>query len=256
MTRMDRPTFRQTQEAEERRVKEIIARDKRERDADLFRRSVMDGSAEAERVKRRNETDLEWRQRVARLDDFASAEGGSILTDEMENRGEHTEAFVMHIETGTLSKTKLRKSQSGMIRMYNNGQIDADQFSAAIEIAHVAERIEMTVGFRTSNLSFRVDHSGSAKNVLIEHIGQVRSEMSYSLWRSRLPVPRRMIIDLITSDRAMAATARVFKTSWPIARSKMIDALDMWIRIRNEMDKSVTVDDLLAAQRRVIDKGE
>lgn len=196
------------------------------------------------RVKRRDETHAQWQARMDAMSDFERETGEPIITPEAEAHGEFDDVFVPD-EGGHLTKTKRRRSASSMARMHENGQITADQHAAAMEIALVAELIERSVSVRGASLEARVDSSGSGRDVLVERLAIVRLERAYSDWRRFLPMPRRMVIDMVLADRDLFATARVFRVSWPTARKRLIAALDRWIDIRERTWRNVDERDVL-----------
>lgn len=196
------------------------------------------------RVKRRDETYALWQARLDAMSDFERETGEPIITPEAEAHGEFDDVFVPD-EGGHLAKTKRRRSASSMARMHEKGQITADQHAAAMEIALVAELIERSVSVRGASLEARVDSSGSGRDVLVERLAIVRLERAYSDWRRFLPMPRRMVIDMVLADRDLYATARMFRVSWPTARKRLIAALDRWTDIRERTWRDVDERDVL-----------
>lgn len=172
-------------------------------------------------------------------------------TPESERHGGFVEVTVV-ADDRSQATVKRRKSSSGLIRLYENGHITAEQFAAALKIASIIESIEKVTSIRSASLEARVDYSASAKDVLIENISSVRDEMAYSIWRAKLPMPKRMVIDMLVFDRPLAATARVYKVSWVKARCVLRDALDCWISVRDDFERLVDVDDLKAAHYRLL----
>lgn len=172
-------------------------------------------------------------------------------TPESERHGGFIEVTVV-ADDRSQATVKRRKSSSGLIRLYENGNITPEQLAAALKIASVIENIERDTSIRSASLEARVDYSGSAKDVLIENISAVRDEMAYSVWRAKLPTPKRMVIDMLIMDRSLAATARVYRVSWVRARTILCDALDNWVSIRDDFERLVDVDDLKAAHYRLL----
>lgn len=196
------------------------------------------------RVKRRDETYALWQARLNAMSEFERETGEPIITPEADAHGEFDDVFVPD-EGGHLAKTKRRRSASSMARMHEKGQITADQHAAAMEIALVAELIERSVSVRGASLEARVDSSGSGRDVLVERLAIVRLERAYSDWRRFLPMPRRMVIDMVLADRDLYATARMFRVSWPTARKRLIAALDRWTDIRERTWRDVDERDVL-----------
>lgn len=173
------------------------------------------------------------------------------LTPEAEAHGDYAEVTVV-AEDRSIATVKRRKSSSGLVRMYENGNIDDEQFKAAMTIAKVIETIGRDVSIRSSSIKARVDNSSGNKNDLYEGIGHVRDEIAYRKWRDRLPTPKRMVIDMLVVDRPLAATARIYKLSWAKARIALIDALDLWVRLRDDAEQMIDEDDIKSALYRLL----
>lgn len=149
-------------------------------------------------------------------------------TPEQEQHADYVRGEIMHIETFTRATVHRVRQASSLLHLLDKGHLTAEQYFSALQIASVAEKIEKAVAVRCASLEARVDNSGSGRNVLVERIGSVRLERAYSQWRTRLPVPRRMVIDMVLEDRALFATARRYRVSWPRAKAMLANALDVW----------------------------
>lgn len=181
----------------------------------------------------------------------------NIITPETEQHGTYEAGFVMHVETQTTAYTKRHKGFSSLVRMHENGQIDDGQFIAAQTIVIVAEKAGNDVGVRGASLEARVDNSGGNRDLIIEHIQSVRDEIAYNKWRRTLPMPRRLILDMLLVNRPLAATARKYKMGWPRARKLFVQSLDRFIDIRERVAEQVDEQDLDAAHKRLaLDFGE
>jgi hypothetical protein len=139
---------------------------------------------------------------------------------------------IIHVETFTRATVHRIRQQSSLRKLLDDDQIDEDQFFAALEIASVIEKLERNASVRCASLEARVDCSGSGTNVLVERLYHVRLERAYSTWRAKLPMPRRMILDMIVKDRALKATARVHNMGWPRAKRLLGNALHEWAKDR------------------------
>lgn len=203
------------------------------------------------RAKRRNETDLEYRRRVEQLDREQRDMSGPLVTPEAERHGDYRDGFVLHIETNTLAHTKRNRDVSPFLRLYDNGQIDKDQFAASQEIAEAARQRTIAMGIRGPNYEARVDNSGNNRDELLERLSAVQLEISYSRWRDGLPMPRAMYVDMLTSGVSLFTIARRHKMGWPKARKRLIRVLDLWIEVRDRVAKEVDQDDLDAAHMRL-----
>jgi hypothetical protein len=146
-----------------------------------------------------------------------------------------------------------RQRQGALARMAELGTIDIDEFAAACEIAAVAEMIESNVGVRASSVEARVDGSGSARDVLVEALGRVRAEMTYTIWRQHIPMPRAMILDMVVRDLPYVAVSRAYRLNYRTARKRLISALRMWMEISWEVRRTVTTDEVLEVYQRLGD---
>lgn len=138
------------------------------------------------------------------------------------------------------------KRQNPVARMFEDGQLTEEQFDAANQIAAVVEAIERSVSVRGASLEARVDCSGAARDLLIESLALIRLDVIYSAWRNRLPTPKRLVIDMLTANRSLVATARVHRVNWRKARKWMLSALDRWIEIREQHWHAIGEDDVQA----------
>lgn len=202
------------------------------------------------RAKRRDETHAQWQARIDAMAPFERETGEPVLTPEALAQGDWEPAFIPD-QGGHLTKTMRRKSVSSMARLHDNGQITGDQWAASQEIALVAEMIERSVSVRGASLEARVDSSGSGRDVLVERLHLVRMEQAYTQWRQHLPMPRRMVIDMVLGDRELFATARVHGVGWPRARRLLLGALNSWIDIRAKVWRDVDERDVLARYARL-----
>ncbi|MBP6554635.1 MAG: hypothetical protein KA233_03045 [Novosphingobium sp.] len=145
---------------------------------------------------------------------------------------------------------KRNRITNPMLALYERGSITEEQFEASVEIARVAEIIAQAVGTRSASLEARVDNSGSAKDLLIEHIGRVRLEATYSEWRQTLPMPRRMVIDLVTGSVSLTVSSRRYRMRKRKAKVILVDALDRWIGLRSKIESEIEEQEVIAAHFR------
>jgi len=200
-----------------------------------------------ERRKLPGETDLQWRTRIAQLDQDKRLENGEPVSAFTEQHGEYEPVFVMHVETGTLHHTKRHKGQSALFRMHQNGTLDNDQFVAAQTIMFIHEMIKRGADVKCASLEARVDNGGGNRDASYEALKQVRAEMAYTIWRKRLPAPRPLVLEMLTAPRPMSATARKYKMGWRKARERFVRSLDEFARIHREVTKVVKNEDILRA---------
>ncbi|MEO0699971.1 MAG: hypothetical protein AAFY81_09705 [Pseudomonadota bacterium] len=180
------------------------------------------------RAKRPDENDLQWRSRLAREDEAKRRKGEGIVTPETLAQGGLKSDFVWHGDTSARADTLRRQSRSSLSDMHSRGSITDEQLNSARTIAEIAEMIERNVRVGTSSVEARVDCSGSARDALFESLRMVRAEAAYSEWRVRLPLPRRLVIDMVIEDSGFKAIARRHNTKWADARERLLRALDDW----------------------------
>ena len=193
-------------------------------------------------AKRADENHLQYRSRIARLEDIKRRRGEDLITPEARRHG-LTESLVRDDEGRTWQSYK-RRSSSALALMREKGQLTDEQFYSAQRIAEIAEMIERTVAVGSASMEARVDCSGSARDALNESLYRVRAEGAYTEWRSKLPLPRRMVIDMVTQDAGLKAIARAHNMGWPRAQRELSEALDRWPDIFARYVKAIEQDDL------------
>lgn len=209
------------------------------------------------RMKRPHETHWAWRSRLIAQAQQERDKAEPLITKQTERHGDYDDEFVMHVETGTQVRTKRNRGISSLVRMHNSGHLDNAQYEAALRIARIAENIERAVSVRCASLEARIDCSCAGRDALVEHLARVRDEIAYSRWRIRIPLPRRMILDMILVDRPLATTARMYGMRWETrggrkgARDLFIGALDLWCDLRERVGKDVDESDLGRAHARI-----
>lgn len=139
-----------------------------------------------------------------------------------------------------------RRLQSPLNRMLTAGKISRDQLAAAERIAFVIELIQRSTSVRSASLEARIDYSGSARDVLVEGLNTIRAEAAYSAWRQRIPVPKAMIIDMVTSNTSYVAVARKYGLHYRTARKRLLKALDLWQDLEASMRDRITAEDAQA----------
>lgn len=179
-------------------------------------------------ARRAGETLWEWRARLAAQSEAEQRKGQDVVTPETRRQGGLSKEFVTHAETGTTTTSYRRKSRSALAYMRERGSLTDDQFYSAQRIAEIGEMLQRSVSVGCASLEARVDCSGSARDALNESLYRVRAEGAYTEWRHKLPVPRRMVIDMVTSDAGLKAIARTHNMGWPKAQAILKDALDSW----------------------------
>lgn len=197
------------------------------------------------------ETHREWQDRLDIADLVRRRPGEPLIPPEAEAQGDYADSVITHVETDTRALTKRNRQQSALALMHERGAITPAQYEAAGQIARIAESIERAVALRGARLEARVDCAGSARDMLTERLSHVRLEMTYNRWRDRLPMPRRMVIDMVIGDRDLVGTARVHNVPWREARRRLIAALDLWLDLRDAVWREIDADDTGRAYRRL-----
>lgn len=122
-----------------------------------------------------------------------------------------------------------RKRPNALQRAYERGDLDDDQLAYAHEIASVAELIKRDVSTSTASLEGRVDVCRFNDGTIIEGLRLVRFQMAYTMWRSALPAPKALVLDMIQDDPLpYSSAARLHGVGHKKARQRLIQALDAW----------------------------
>ncbi len=201
------------------------------------------------------ETYREWQDRVDADHLVRRYPGEPLIPAEAAAQGDYADCVVTHIETNTRAQTKRNRQQSALALVHERGAISAAQYEAAGQIARVAESIARAVSLRGSRLEPRVDFGGSGRDMLTERLGLVRLEMTYTRWRELLPMPRRMVIDMVIGDRDLVGTARVHNVPWREARRRLLAALDLWLELREAVWREIDAEAAGRAYRRLGEGG-
>ncbi len=177
-------------------------------------------------AKRTDENHLQWRARISRMEDTRRRQGEDTVTPEAQRHG--LSPSLVRDEDGRTWQSFRRKTPSALARMRERGNLTDDQHQSAQRIAEIAEMLERTVAVSCASLEARVDCSGSSRDAIHESLYRVRAESAYTEWRAKLPLPRRMVIDMVTQDSGLKAIASRYNMGWPRAQSILKEALDLW----------------------------
>ncbi|MXO67777.1 hypothetical protein GRI72_02880 [Altererythrobacter marinus] len=199
-------------------------------------------------AKRRDENYLQWRSRVARARETQRRQGEGIVTPETLRQGGLVEGYA---PTQERARTYHRKQRSALKAMHDRGSLSSEQFGAALQIARIAERIEREAGVSCASMEARVDCSGSASDKLVESLYDVRAERAYTQWRQSLPIPRRMIVDMVLRDHRLKAIASRYNMGWPKAQRLLGQALDNWADIYRKAMREIGQEDVDAMHERL-----
>ena len=148
-----------------------------------------------------------------------------------------------------------RQRQGALMRLYQHGSIDNQQFGWAEEIAAEHARISADVTVRSGCLE-RVDHGRVGTEVFFESLGAVRRAWAYSRWRDALqllvkdgtPAP---ILAMVVEDCGLVEVSRRFGMHHRRAKKLLIDALNLWPQLLADARRKVSDDDLLEIARRL-----
>lgn len=199
-------------------------------------------------AKRRDETFLQWRARLAREQETKRGKGDDIVTPERLAKGDLQPALSPDQER---ARTYRKRSTSSLARLCVRGALDANQLGAAQEIAQIALRIGGEVGYGTSSAEARVDCSGSGHTYGDEHLHRVCLERAYTEWRSALKQPRGMVLDMLTEDHRLAAIATRYGRNWKRAMEALREALNVWPQYKREAFQGITQEDVDRINRKV-----
>lgn len=141
--------------------------------------------------------------------------------------------------------------QGGLARLCTAGDIDADQLAAAVSIALVHARITADVTIGTVSYETRVDQSGAGSGMFFEKLGAVRAEVTYSLWRQRIAEPL-VVLAMIVDDIGVTRAAAQFRMRNARAKKLLIDALDLWNTMNDQVRREIDHASLAAAQAGIL----
>jgi hypothetical protein len=198
-------------------------------------------------AKRPDETDLQWRSRLAREQETRRRQGEDIVTPERKAKGDLEE---INAKVDGLVRSYRQRTNSSLARLCVRGVIDADQLAAAQEVAMHCQRIRDEVRGSSGALSEQVDCSSSGKNYGAEHLHRVCMERAYTEWRADLPQPRGMVLDMVTEDHKLAAIAARYGRNWKRAIMTLKEALDAWPHYRREAFDGIRQEDVDRANAR------
>lgn len=202
-------------------------------------------------VKRRAETDLQHKQRLALSDVLAASRVDVLVTPETRQHSKYREQTIID-DSGAYALVEKREVNSAFRSMLDRAVITAEQFDAAMEIAVVDEAIRRSVGGGCASMEARVDCSQrSSDGMLVERLSVARLAVTHTRWRAALPAPKSMVLEMIRRDAQLAMVARSYNRSWPWARGVLFDALDRWIGLRELVWRQVDESDLEAVYRRL-----
>ncbi|WCT78650.1 hypothetical protein [Novosphingobium humi] len=182
--------------------------------------------------------------------------------EERELAAQHSRARGLygHRRNGTVETHQAAATmrQGALARLHRSGAISNDQLGWALEIQAEHERIDADVTVRSASLETRVDLSVCPDAAFFESLGRVRRAMAYSRWRRELPTVcadcltgAQHVLAMVVDDLGVTWAARRLRMSVRRTRKVLLDALDMWPGILEEVRGQVDEKDLLLAHRRI-----
>lgn len=142
-----------------------------------------------------------------------------------------------------------RTRQGALARLHAAGRIDTIELGRAAEIAAIHARIVSGIGIRTVSLETRVDVSRRSGRG-IETLAQVRRQMAYTRWRSRLRQPGP-VLAMICDDIGVSVAAKRWRMRNSRALELLRDALGEWPEALHWARVEVDDDDLARAEARI-----
>lgn len=141
--------------------------------------------------------------------------------------------------------------QGALARLYEAGDIDAEQLAASVSIVAVHARIIGPVTIGTVSYETRVDQSASGGHLALERLGAVRAEVTYSHWRQQITDPAA-VLAMIVEDLGVTRAAQKFRMRTAKAKKLLTDALDLWIEMNGRICREIDDASLAAAQAGIL----
>lgn len=146
-----------------------------------------------------------------------------------------------------------RTHQGALAGLHARGVITAEQLGWAVEIASVAEAIERDVAMTIVSYEPRIDNSASARNVLVEGLMKARRELAYSRWRKMLPMPKRLVLDMLVGEPIGYATAaRRYGVHYRKVKKYLLRAIDRWPECMDWAENQLDREELERARDRLL----
>lgn len=115
-----------------------------------------------------------------------------------------------------------------LLQLERNGTIDKEQLEWAAEIANVHRSIESDVAIKIASFETRVDQSKRGP-LIAEGVYRVRMHVAYTIWRSQLPAPKQLVLDMIVGDAiGYTVAARRHRVHNRKAKAQLLAALNRW----------------------------
>lgn len=184
----------------------------------------------------------EWKARKAQMRD-----AGRTLAPGIEEAVAMREFWKGIAGTPETLERASRTNQGSLARLCRDGTITANQLAAAEQIRQIAETIRASVALPIASWETRVDSGFRPELQFFEALGKVRGEMAYTRWRSAVDGPLSMLLDMIVGDEGYSVVAVRYRMGPQRAKRLLIDALDLWWKLRGEVNREVDPATLVAA---------
>lgn len=184
----------------------------------------------------------EWKARKAQLRD-----AGRTLAPGIEEAVALRESWKGIAGTPETLERAHRTNQGSLARLCREGTITANQLAAAEQIRAIVEEIRASVALPIASWETRVDAGFRPELQFFEALGRVRGEMAYTRWRGMVDGPVMMLLDMIVADEGYSVVAVRYRMSPKRAKRLLIEALDLWWRLRGQVNRELDPATLAAA---------
>jgi hypothetical protein len=198
------------------RMAHLAAARKRERERFETRCLGNKQAAEPLPKKPNGMTRQEWKLEKARLR-AAAAQPTTLVEKWSHKQGTpETHEHAAHTHQGALAQ------------LLANGTLNAEQVEWAAQISNVHRSVVSGVEVAVASLEARVDQSSRGPAVA-ERIHRVRMHGAYTLWRSTLPAPKSLVLDMIVGDAVgYSVAAKRYRVHNRKAKRLLLEAISRW----------------------------
>ena len=127
-------------------------------------------------TKRRNETDLQWRSRLARAEQEARDQAEPIVPIHAERHGDYERDFVTHVETGTKAMTSINRGGTPVCRWIARKQLSQSQRNAIWYTTRLWHLAGLTTPL-TANYGERVSSSTGSTDLRAANEIEARADL-------------------------------------------------------------------------------
>jgi hypothetical protein len=139
------------------------------------------------------------------------------------------------------------RTEGSLARLFNSGDINADQLAAAEQIEAAHRKVVGDVAIGIASMEARVDRSPYGDGSFYEALGAVQTEVAYTRWREQLAHPA-VVLDMVVHGLGFTVAARRNKMAHRRAKRLLLVALDLWPRCRAAARNEIDPATLAAAQ--------